>query len=176
MTPSQVAKLVGCHPGTIRGRIRDGTLKAHRSPVRANRYRIHRESLVRWLVGAGWEAHRIREVMPQPGPLFVVSSRPRVLMAVHSEPRRVFHSMFEAALAMRGDRPWGLLVDVVEVGMGDTCSSVSRYYREIDRPLLIAIHSDDGVREGCFDFGIPDDLPPGKIAQRIRSLRPWSGR
>lgn len=176
MTPGQVAKVVGCHPGTIRERIRAGLLKASKSPARKNRYHVHRDSLVRWLIASGWEPARIREAVPQPGPLFVVSSRRETLTAVHAEPKRVFGSMFEAALAMRAEQPWGLLADLMDLNVGEACMSVQKFRQVIDRPLLIAVIPDSGILANCFDFTILDSLPPGKIAQRLRGLRPWIGR
>lgn len=173
MTPAQVAKIVGCHPGTIRQRIRDGLLDANMAPARKGRYHVHRGSLIRWLLDSGWAPDQIREAVPQSGPLFVVSSRRETLTAVHAEPKRVFGSMFEAALAMRVEQPWGLLADLVELGVASTCASIQSFREVVDRPVLIGLIPDSGMPAYSFDFGILDSLPAGKIAQRIRGLRPW---
>lgn len=179
MTSGEVAKRIGCSPSFIRAQIRAGNLKATtfwsgRADKRKE-YVIHRDALIRWLISGDWPAEKIRQMFPLPGPLFVVSERREVVKCLGGETKKQFGSLFEAALAMHGEKPWGLLVDLVYLGMGLTCVSMSKFYKTIDRPVLIAIHGDDGLFAGAFDFAIPDSLPQGMIAQRIRALRPWRG-
>lgn len=178
MTPGQVAKIVGCHPGTIRGHIRSGSLPADRRPVERDRYHIHRDALVKWLVAAGWSGSQIRKAMPMPGPLCLVGVRPEMMDVFRTlRPHLYAETMFRAAVDLLEYQPWGIVFDLPALGTKTVCREALWYRLYTDRPLLIALHADDfDTRASVFDFTIPDSLPPGKIAQRVRGLRPWSGR
>ncbi len=175
MTPAQVAKIIGCHPGTIRERIRTGALKATRSPVRTGRYFVHRESLIRWLLRSGWEGYEIRKACPMPGPLMTVGIRRELIAAVSQEPRRDYPGMFAAGLNVHIDPPWGIVFDLPNIGSRRVCEEIETYSSQVDRPLLIGLHGDDFVGSPVFDFLIPDSLPPAKIGNRLRALKPWGG-
>lgn len=174
MTPSQVAKLIGCHPGTIRQRIREGTLRATRSPVRNGRWVVHRDSLIRWLLSAGWGSREIRKVCPMPGPLFTVGLRKSLIRSWSRDERLDYPSMFAAGVSIAALQPWGVLFDLDTLGAAVTMEDLSTYHPQVDRPALIALHADDFVdRDGVFDAAIPGSLPLSKIIQRVRALQPW---
>lgn len=176
MTPAQVAKLIGCHPGTIRQRIREGVLSAVKNPARKSEYRIQRDSLVLWLRSAGWSGAEIRRSFPMEGPLILAGIRPELRPAFAFEPTRIRPGLFGAAIAIAEFGAWGLVIDLPMVGTARACEELKDYSVEVpDRPLLIGIHGDDFADSGgIFDAHIPDGLPVSKIAQRIRALRPWS--
>lgn len=179
MTPSYVAKQIGCHPNTIRLRIRDGTLKADKSPVSSKRHHIHRDSLIRWLLDAGWSGAQIRKMFPMPGPICLIGMRPELTKAFVAElPYLSATSLFMAAVERMEYSPWALVVDVPNIGTREVCRDLSAYRLFANRPLLIGIHGDDddGRCRDVFDITIADTLPIGKIAQRIRAVRPWRGR
>lgn len=172
-TTAQVARRLHVSTGHIRNQIGSGRLVAHRDRG-GKLHRMYRADIYRWLIAIDWPADQIRKAFPLPGPLAVVSLRKDHLRpAVAHEGPLWFDGMFDLAVALGEVRPWGAVADLASIGTGETISQVRRFSRVGDRPILIGITGDDGAEEGVFDILIPGGLSLGKIAQRIRAVRPW---
>lgn len=168
-TTSEIARRMHCSTQHIRNQIRKGDLKSHGGDFR---HHVHHSDVVRWLISISWPAAAIRQMFPLPGPLVLVGVRDHLRKAFVMELPKYVPTLFDLALSMLEMRPWGVVVDLSWGGV-EASRQLQRYSLVADRPILIGLAGDDGVLGGIFDVVIPDALPVGKIAQRIRAVRPW---
>lgn len=169
-TTSQIAKRLGVSTGHIRNQIGKGLLTSHGT---GHRHLLWRSDVCRWLISVNWPAEEIRRLFPLPGPLAIVGLRPEMMGAVVMERPQRFDVLFDLAVSLAEVRPWGIVFDLVTLGPSATSREIAQFSKGADRPILIGLSTDEGADVTVFDVLIPGGLPVGKIAQRIRAVRPW---
>ncbi len=169
-TTGEIAARLGCSTGHVRKQIAAGCLVSN---AKGHRHSVHRQEIVRWLIAIDWPASQIRTMFPLSGPLATVGLRPAFRPALCMESPRHFDGLLDLGIATTHVRPWGIVVDLPSLGTSATTMEFSRFSNKADRPILIALVGDDGGSDSVFDVLIPDGLSPGKIAQRVRAVRPW---
>lgn len=170
LTTTEIAKRLHVSTAYVRRQIAIGRLASHGG---GHRHSISRPDVIRWLLAAKWESEKIRGLFPLPGPLALVSVRCDLMHGFRQEKPVSVRGLFDMGRFLNEYLPWGIVVDLFGTGGGRSRDDLAVFSSHTDRPVLIALVGDDGVEPGVFDFTIPDSLPIGKIAQRIRALRPW---
>lgn len=184
-TARDVARMLGVTKSYVCDQIRGSQLRAQMLPkspgMRQRKYRIQRDELVRWMVGSGIPAARIRSALNPGGELILVGSTADVTTALVRWTATVdAPTLFHLGRALGQRAAWGIVVDTTNLGMVETCRALLGYSREADRPELIGLHGDDfnpanRTAADLFDAMFPRAWATDRLAKCIMQIRPQSG-
>jgi len=175
------AAILGLHRNTLAHAIRQGKLKAEavvyrsRGPV-GDRYQIRRDDLMRYLLGRGAEPAAVRRLFNSAEVVALVKTPAAVQQAVaRLMPTIQCGSLFELGRLAEGRKIWAAVLDLPELGTAQTAEALREYHAQADRPELIALVGDDGVRSlpspVPFDVLIGATTAPPAIAAAVLRLR-----
>lgn len=149
---AEVAELLGMHRNGVHRAIVTGRLLAR--PVREGargrslkRYTIHRDDLVRFLLGRGDSIASVRRRFPSPESLALVRTPAAVQAALGTlMPTIQCDSLFDLGRLVEAGLIWGAVLNLPELGTIETARAMRGLHGQPDRPELIALLADEGVR------------------------------
>lgn len=176
---AEVAGLLGMHRNGVLAAIAGGRLVARpvregaRGPGRQTgrepkRYTIHRDDLVRFLLRRGDSLASVRRLFPSPDAVALVRT-PGALEADLGPlmPTIACNSLFDLGRLVEARMIWGAVFNLPELGTIETAAAMRDFHGQADRPDLIALLADEGVR--CLPSPIPFDslLGAGTSAKAV---------
>lgn len=178
-SPSQVAAMLGVGKDLVLARIRAGQLQA--SPLARGTkggvtYRVTRSHLTQFLVANNFPLDRLRRVLNPDGAVLLCGTMPSLQHELsHAFRTRHIDSLFELGRALETVPAWAAVVNLQQTGATLAAEAFRTYFREADRPDLVALVGDDGLPVRCspipFDLVLPAAAPPAVLARSIATLR-----
>lgn len=178
---AEAAELLGLHPNSVKKAIASGRLVAR--PVRegargrnSKRFTISRDELVLFLLRRGESAAAVRRRFPSAENVALVRTPAAVQAALaRLMPTIQCESLFELGRLVEAGAIWGAVLNLPELGTAETARAMREFYGQIDRPELIALLADEGVRSLPtpipFDSLLGAATTPGAVARAVVRLR-----
>lgn len=175
-SPSDIAGILGVGKTYVTRLCDRGQLKAakiSRGLAGGFTYRVTRDQLVSFLTSSGFPLTQLRRVMNPAGAVLVCPSMPPVEAALlASTPVYGTPTLFDLGRRLENTAAWAAVLNLDELGTTDTVRSIARYAAMPDRPGLVGLYGDDGIKgEVPFDLALPATTPPAEIARAVLTLR-----